>query len=289
MKKLFILLPFLLAFTVLPSISHGQNKNEDAVYLKNGKIIHGVIIDQVANQSLKIQTSDNKVLTFKITEIEKISKVEGTLYKKKEDAPGKGFSLGVKAGMDISTISNLVVDDPVSKESKLGFQGGLIGKYGFNKLLAVQMELLFTQKGYKVEATQNGNTTKHFLRINYLEIPLMAKVTYPLGKFVVFGNVGPYLGVGLNGLEGDIPDAGINQPIYYGEGGYQNIDFGFAFGAGFGYKIGIGEIILDLRYDLGLSDIHNVSSSTKNTSGYVKNSNRNFGIALGFLMPLGSR
>ncbi len=46
----------------------------DVVYLKNGSIIRGIIIEQVPNVSLKIQTSDGSIFFYKMDEIEKITK-----------------------------------------------------------------------------------------------------------------------------------------------------------------------------------------------------------------------
>lgn len=56
--------------------SFGQNNMEDVVYLKNGSIIRGIIIEQIPNQSIKIQTKDRNIFVFKIEEIEKITKEE---------------------------------------------------------------------------------------------------------------------------------------------------------------------------------------------------------------------
>ena len=47
---------------------------EDVVYLQNGSIIHGLIIEQVPNVSIKIQTRDGNVFVYKMEEIEKITK-----------------------------------------------------------------------------------------------------------------------------------------------------------------------------------------------------------------------
>ena len=47
---------------------------EDVVYLKNGGIIHGIIIEQVPNQTVKIQTKDGNVFVYRIEEIEKLTK-----------------------------------------------------------------------------------------------------------------------------------------------------------------------------------------------------------------------
>jgi hypothetical protein len=56
------------------SLSFAQSFNTDVVYLKNGSIIRGVIIEQVPNQSLKIQTQDKSVFVYRYEEIEKIIK-----------------------------------------------------------------------------------------------------------------------------------------------------------------------------------------------------------------------
>jgi hypothetical protein len=73
MKKKFQNLT-LLVFTLMCFSSFGQNNMEDVVYLKNGSIIRGIIIEQVPNQSIKIQTKDRNVFVFKYDEIEKMTK-----------------------------------------------------------------------------------------------------------------------------------------------------------------------------------------------------------------------
>jgi len=64
----------LLVFVLVCNLSYGQNNMEDVVYLKNGSIIRGIIIEQVPNQSIKIQTKDRNVFDFKYDEIEKMTK-----------------------------------------------------------------------------------------------------------------------------------------------------------------------------------------------------------------------
>jgi hypothetical protein len=48
---------FAFAFNALLSIA--QTNYEDVVYLKNGSIIHGIIIEQIPNESLKIKSGQN--------------------------------------------------------------------------------------------------------------------------------------------------------------------------------------------------------------------------------------
>jgi TM2 domain. len=51
-----------------------QQQYQDVVYLKDGSIIHGIIIEQVPNVSLKIQTKDQNVFVYKMDDILKMTK-----------------------------------------------------------------------------------------------------------------------------------------------------------------------------------------------------------------------
>lgn len=53
---------------------NNDEKYEDVVYLKNGSIIHGTIIEQVTGESIKIKTNDGNTFVFKMDEIEKTTK-----------------------------------------------------------------------------------------------------------------------------------------------------------------------------------------------------------------------
>ena len=48
---------------------------QDVVYLKNGSIIRGTIIDQQFNKSIKIQTADKNIFSYQMEEVDKITKV----------------------------------------------------------------------------------------------------------------------------------------------------------------------------------------------------------------------
>lgn len=54
-----------------------NNKNGqyvDVVYIKNGSIIRGIIIEQIPNVQIKIKTKDGSVFVYKMDEIERITK-----------------------------------------------------------------------------------------------------------------------------------------------------------------------------------------------------------------------
>jgi hypothetical protein len=70
MRKISTLI-FCILFT---SIAISQQEYEEVVYLKNGSIIKGIIIEQVPDVSVKIQTKDGNIFVYKMEEIERITK-----------------------------------------------------------------------------------------------------------------------------------------------------------------------------------------------------------------------
>ena len=99
MKKALLIL---LLFIGSIATSLAQNIQE-AVYLKNGSIIRGIVIEQVPNASLKIQTSDGSIFAYQMSEVIKITK------EAVESKSGNGFlaysnsnnKIGYKGSVDL--------------------------------------------------------------------------------------------------------------------------------------------------------------------------------------------
>ena len=89
MKK--IVLSILLIFFACGSL-FAQN-TKDVVYLKNGGIIKGIIIEQIPNQSIKIQTSDGSVFVYTMDEVEKFGKEQFTQTSFNEKSPVAAWAL----------------------------------------------------------------------------------------------------------------------------------------------------------------------------------------------------
>lgn len=65
-----------IAFVALLCVSeevHAQ-QNDDIVYLKNGSIIKGVIVEQIPGESVKLETRDGNLFVFSMEEIDRITK-----------------------------------------------------------------------------------------------------------------------------------------------------------------------------------------------------------------------
>ncbi len=73
MKNLTLLLVFLCSFA-----SINAQKYTETVYLKNGSMIHGIVIEQIPNESLKLQTQDGSIYVYPINDVAKITKLMPT-------------------------------------------------------------------------------------------------------------------------------------------------------------------------------------------------------------------
>ena len=62
-------------FVLMSFLTFAQN-SRDIVYLKNGSIIKGDILEVVPNETIKIKTSDGSIFVFKMDEVERTGKDE---------------------------------------------------------------------------------------------------------------------------------------------------------------------------------------------------------------------
>ena len=76
----------------------------EVVYLKNGSVIKGLIVEQVPSESLKIQTSDGSLFVYQMDEVAKIAKEEiiSPEYYGKVN-PARSTTRGYKGFVDIGT------------------------------------------------------------------------------------------------------------------------------------------------------------------------------------------
>ena len=70
MKKFFWAV---VAVVLISGFAYAQSYQE-VVYLKNGSVIRGVVIEQVPGISLKIQTGDGSIFAYSMADVEKITK-----------------------------------------------------------------------------------------------------------------------------------------------------------------------------------------------------------------------
>jgi len=76
MRALVILLFVTVLFFPCIIFAYTETEYQDVVYLKNGSVVHGTIIEQIPNVSVKIKTETGDIWVFSYDEIEKITKEE---------------------------------------------------------------------------------------------------------------------------------------------------------------------------------------------------------------------
>lgn len=68
---------------VFMSFSAFAQEWQDVLYLKNGSVIRGVLIEQIPNESVKIQTADGNVFVYQFGDVEKLAKEQKEKRKQK--------------------------------------------------------------------------------------------------------------------------------------------------------------------------------------------------------------
>lgn len=170
------------------------------------------------------------------------------------------LSVGMKAGVNIATLYGDGVDvffEGLDKKVKTGASFGVFITYNINDIFAVQPELLYSKKGIKVEEDMeiwDGETIKFkgTVSLNYLEFPVLAKVSIPTeGSVKPNLFFGPALGIKTSAkITANVEPGSLDI-----SDGIKSIDFGLVFGAGMDVELGSAKLTVDGRYTLGLISV----------------------------------
>jgi hypothetical protein len=148
--------------------------------------------------------------------------------------------MGLKGGLNFA---NLTGDDSGDPDSKLGFAFGGFYSHPITETFFIQPELLFTMKGAKEEYMGYDFT----YNLNYIELPILAKMCFPMETFMPNVFVGPALAFNMAAtVEVDDESDDIED--------VKGMDFGLVFGAG----ADIGKFTVDGRFTMGLTTIFDV-------------------------------
>lgn len=161
----------------------------------------------------------------------------------------EGFNWGLKAGINASTqaeIGNICDNNDLI----VGFNGGLVGRYGFNDWLGVRSGLDFQMKGTRCEVLGVDVTN----RLNYLLLPVKAefstgeKAGFKNGQRLFFAT-GPYAGYLLN-AKAIKDDVTVDLDVY------NDFDFGWSFELGYKIPVNKNNVLqFSLNYDMGISEV----------------------------------
>jgi hypothetical protein len=191
-------------------------------------------------------------------------KVRKVVYETVDDESGTMIA-GAKFGLNFATFGGDNSSN-YSTTTKLFF-GGFFG-YDFIRNFGLQGELLYNPVGggYSSPGQAGGNDG-----ISYLEFVVLAKYSVPVNPVIkIFFEAGPQLGIKLSATahsDATGTDTDISQYI-------SGTDFDLVVGTGTAFRVGPGNIIFDVRYNIGLSTIQK--------NGNDHNSNQVFSMAVGY-------
>ena len=169
-------------------------------------------------------------------------------------------SFSIKGGLNMS---NFYGDELSDKNMKTGFHIGVGADFEFAPNMAIQSGLLFTSKGAKY--TTDLVSTELNANANFLQLPLhfAYKIDVMPGTRVVL-HAGPYVAYGIGGKT----SAGNVEVDTFKDDAFLDVLNGLKpFDAGIGLGVGaeFGRILVDLGWDMGLTNISRINNADVKT------------------------
>lgn len=152
-------------------------------------------------------------------------------------------------------------------DSEIGIEAGFFAEFRVSKSFSIQPEVVYAQKGGN---RIPGIDIVRDIKLDYIDFPVLLKFRAPVSSKII-----PYL---FGGPYGSVLIRGKGDFEWYDKEGvtitdqYKNLAYGVKFGVG----VEIGRLLVDGRYDLGISDI----DKEDGLDGYV----RGFVISLGIML-----
>jgi hypothetical protein len=187
------------------------------------------------------------------------------------------FAVGLRTGINFATMSfdpqPYANNSQISQGGRTGFLIGAAGEVEFSKMFAAELDLLYTLAG--ASFTRSSDNASDNVKLSELQIPILFKVKFlPGSKIRPYGFAGPVLGIVTSATDvievpgQQIPETDLkNNPTGIE---VSSMDFAITFGGGAEYlftpQFGV---LLDLRYQLGLSNIAGYGAQVQQGAGTV--------------------
>lgn len=190
----------------------------------------------------------------------------------------QSIQLGLKAGANIANVSGPGTSG-ISTSSLIGFNAGAYLGIGLSDNLFIQPEVVYSGQGFKESESYSGTTYSGTQTEGYVNIPVLVKYKLPVGLYF---ETGPQVGF-LISAKAKASGVSVTD-----KSSFNSTDFAWAVGAGF--QIPATQFSIDLRYNIGLANIANNSSSGSGSSGgSVKNSVIQIGVMYTLFNTAGDR
>jgi len=206
-------------------------------------------------------------------------------------------SIGIKGGVNYTSISqpDIIKGIGVDFKSITGASFGLVAEIGITDHFAIQPEIGYRQKGFKIEEGLDLELFnvpvpiggKAVTKLNYIEAPILAKVKFGNARVQGYVGAGPVFSYASGGrfitkakvllVEVPITDTKLDLDAL----GFERFDVGATIGTGIQFNTATaGSFFADVRYNKGFRDVYDVPVVD------LKLQNSGFGINVGYMIPL---
>jgi Outer membrane protein beta-barrel domain len=205
------------------------------------------------------------------------------------------WSVGSRVGINTNTASLTGVSASLTPDLEhiLSYNIGAIVSRDFSENFALQGEVNYMRKGFKT--TIGTNTTVAGLPIplgataittlNYIDIPVLAKVKFGNEKIKGYALLGPSVNIALNGnietRANFLVDIRLGDiPINTNGSDFNKLELAGVLGVGMSLQLGNGELFVDARYSKSFNNVY----QTPIVAANMRNSG--FNIGLGYIFHL---
>lgn len=176
-------------------------------------------------------------------------------------AAQRPFRVGVIGGYNMASLDGEGIDNA---DSRSGFDIGGLVQIPMGEMITIQPEVHYSQRGASLEEEGVGSE----IALDYIHVPVLLSAGVPLAEgfdfnFVVGPSFAFEMGCEVEPEDGDAvecADAGIET---------KSTSIGIIGGGSFAWAMGPGDVLVDIRYDWGLTNINDSDvedSEVKNTA-----------------------
>ena len=223
--------------------------------------------------------------------------------------------LGIRGGLNLANINEDLggtqsfdfegtpLEITLKQSNRTTFNLGGFAEYWFTPMIALQLNILYNQKGFETDGNLNETIIEEGIPVNvsvdaeetvkltYLSFPLLVKVAFGESNIKPYLTAGPEIGFLLSGKDyakatAEAEAQGIKVGPYTVDQEQdikdmlESMEFALDFGAGLNYSFGNIGVFADFIYSLGITK---VNKEELDNSDDIKNQNImiNAGIFLG--------
>lgn len=204
------------------------------------------------------------------------------------------ISIGPKMGLNISKVPTTETGLPEGNKElfKTGLNIGAAVNSKFSKLISLQAELLFSQKGYRDQWEEQSDPVEETVTANYVDLAFLPRITFGENMVKGYLNAGPSIGYFISGKTSKVIDEDLNEDKIDFEKlddpdldlrGLKRVEIGLNAGGGVLLAAGSGNIALDLRYTYGVTPLRKWIDKNGNNSKW---NNSVIALTFGYLFEL---